>query len=126
LADALLVLDAFDEAGEWMAIAERHTAADDLHALVRWYPVRARILARLGELEAAEDAARRGVQMAESTDDLNRLARAEYWLGRVVQLMGRENEAAAALDRAIALFTQKGNLVGASAVRSAIDDHAVV
>jgi DNA-binding SARP family transcriptional activator len=117
LAGALTMLGAFDEADRWIAVAESHTAADDLHAQIRLHPVRAKIHAHNGDLVLAEDAARTGVNLAESTDDLNRRARAHLQLGDVLRLAGDARAADSAFHRAIELYEQKGNVVAAEMVR---------
>ncbi|HEU5490978.1 MAG TPA: BTAD domain-containing putative transcriptional regulator [Gaiellaceae bacterium] len=126
LADALVAVDALDDADHWTAIAEQHIASDDLHALMRWCTARAALLTRRGMLTAAEDVAREAVQVAESTDDLNRHARAKMELGRALRAAGRSDESGEALRRAFELYSQKGNVVGAAEVRAAMDHHAVV
>jgi tetratricopeptide (TPR) repeat protein len=118
LAEALVEQRLIDEADEWTRVAERHAAADDRNAQMMWRPVRARIHARRGEFAIAEKLAREAVELAASTDDLNRRAKAERDLGEVLRLTGDDNAAASTFARAIALFEQKGNLVGAARVRS--------
>jgi tetratricopeptide (TPR) repeat protein len=117
LAETLVEQRVLGEADEWTRVAERHAAVDDRNAQMMWRPVRARIHARRGEFEIAEELAREAVALAESTDDLNRRAKAQRDLGEVLRLAGDDNGAASAFARAIELFEQKGNLVGAARVR---------
>jgi DNA-binding SARP family transcriptional activator len=126
LAKALVAQARLDEALEWTEAAERHASADDTNAQMMWRPVRAAVLARRGDLTRAEKLAREGAQMAAATDDLNRRGDAHRELGEVLRLAGREHEAAAELERAIALFGQKGNVVAAARVQSLQDDPALV
>ena len=118
LADALAAQGLFDEADEWTRTAERHAAADDINARMMWPPVRARVQAHRGEVESAEQLARTGVTLADTTDDLNRRARAHRELGEVLLLGGREDDAASCLRRATELFEEKGNAAGAQHVRT--------
>jgi tetratricopeptide (TPR) repeat protein len=91
-----------------------------------WRPVRARLLARQGDLPRAEALAREGVRIADTTDDANRRAEAYRDLGEVLRTAGRASDANEAFERAIALFAEKGNLPGAAHVRSLQDDPALV
>ena len=70
--------------------------------------------------------AREAVRLAESTDGLNRRAKAERDLAEVLQLAGRLEEAGAALNRAIELFEEKGNIVSAGRTRAQRGELALV
>jgi tetratricopeptide (TPR) repeat protein len=126
LAEALVMQAKLDEAFEWTLIAERHAAADDVNAQMMWPPVRARVLGRRGEFAKAIALASRGVELADATDDLNRRAEAYRDLGEVCLLADRPRDASRAYDRAIELFEQKENVVGAATVRSLSEDLALV
>ena len=63
LAEALLGQGLDAESEEWTIVAERNAAEDDVHAQMMWRSVRAKVLARRGEIgqaiplaEAASDA----------------------------------------------------------------------
>jgi DNA-binding SARP family transcriptional activator len=126
LAEALALQGLLEEAESWTLVAERHAAADDVNAQMMWRPARARILALRGDFEPAEALGREGVKLTGATDDVNR--RAEAWrdLGVVLRLAGKAGEAGSAFERAIDLFEQKGNVAGATQVRSLQDDHVLV
>jgi len=126
LADTLTLLGSFDEAEHWTEISERHTSPDDLHARIRWYPVRARIHAHRGELGAAKEHAREGVRLADTTDDLNRRARAYWELGRILRLAPEDGGAERSYRTAIDLFQAKGNLAGAALIRSQHGEPALI
>jgi DNA-binding SARP family transcriptional activator len=126
LAEALVLQEKIDEAYEWTLVAEQHAAPDDVNARMMWPPVRARILARRGELAAATKLAQEGVSFTDTSDDLNRRAEAYRDFGEVQQLAGRPADAAETFSRAIELFESKGNVVGAARVRSLQDDLALV
>jgi tetratricopeptide (TPR) repeat protein len=76
-----------------------------------WRQVRARVLARRGGHTEAEELAREAVALAEETDMLNYRANALADLGEIYVAAGRAGEGRAHLERALALYEQKGNLV---------------
>ncbi len=117
LAEALYVQGLLDDADAWTRVAETHAAVDDFGAQVRWRLVRAKVAGRRGELEPAERLAREAVELSEASDGLNRLAKVQRDAAEIAELAGRTAEAAAALSRALELYEQKGNLVGAAQVR---------
>ena len=126
LAEALCMLNRLDEADEWTRIAEGHAAADDRDAQIRWRQVRAKVAARRAspEDEAAE-LARDAVRLAQSTDALNRRASAHADLGEVLVRAG-DPEASSAFALALKLYEQKGNLLGATQVRTLATGRALV
>jgi ATP/maltotriose-dependent transcriptional regulator MalT len=82
-----------------------------------WRQVRAKVLARRGAHAEAERNARDAVSLADDTDMLNWQGRALVDLAEVLALAGRREEAAAELDRAIALYKRKGNVVADASAR---------
>jgi DNA-binding SARP family transcriptional activator len=119
LADALYLQGRVDEAGEWTRVAETHASEDDFDAALRWRPVRALVHASQGEHDQAERLARESARQAELGDGLNRQARVHASFGEILRLAGRSEEAAGAFDRAVELYEQKGNVVGAGRARKA-------
>lgn len=109
LARALLELDRLDEAER---LADPELAGDDLKSAIGLLGVRAEVLARRGDPDEAEALARRAVALAEPTDALVDHADARLALARVLRAAGRASEASAELDRARALYEQKGATVG--------------
>ena len=126
LAEALYLLGRLDEAERWTHVAETHSATDDLDAQLLWMPVRAKVLARRGVHQAAEELAHDAVTLSDATDGLNRRAKGQRDLGEVLLLGGSAGEAGSAFERAIELYDQKGNLVGAARVRSLREGLALV
>jgi tetratricopeptide (TPR) repeat protein len=126
LAETLYVLGRLDEAAQWAGVAERHSALDDVDALVLWMPVRAKIIARAGPLEQAVALAHEAVQLAETSDALNRHAKAQRDLGEVLSLAGRAAAARTAYGAALELYEAKGNVVEAGRMRSMLNDVALV
>jgi tetratricopeptide (TPR) repeat protein len=126
LAEVLYAQGRVDEAASWTEIAEQHSATDDLDARVIWLPVRAKLLACSGRQEDAETLALEAVRLAGQSDALNRRARVQCDFGEVLRIGGRADGAAAAFDRAIELYEQKGNVVGVARARALRDDLALV
>jgi tetratricopeptide (TPR) repeat protein len=118
LAEALFEVGRSEEAEDWTLVADRHAAADDLDAQVFWRTVRAKVLASRDEFDEADLLAHAAVRLSERSDGLNRRARALCDLGHVLRMSGRVSEAASAFERAVDLYKQKGNVVGAEQVRS--------
>ena len=113
LAVALFEQGLYDDAAGWVRLARDCAGHDDLDAALTRQPVEAKILARLGDLPAAERLARANVELVARTDALNRHAEALLALAEVLELGGREQEAREQVSRALALYEQKGNLAAA-------------
>jgi tetratricopeptide (TPR) repeat protein len=114
LADALIVQGRDEEAVALIELAERSTMSDDVDAEVKWRRVRAKLLARRGEVESGEVLAREATALAARTDLLDLRAHAVADLAEVLRLAGRPEEAAAAVQEAIRLHEQKGNIAAAA------------
>lgn len=97
---------------------EAAAAADDIEAQVQWRAVRAPILARAGDLAAAEAMAREAVEMARKSDAPVLLADTLCEWAAVLALVGRSDEARQVTSEASALYGAKGDLVSASRQRS--------
>jgi ATP/maltotriose-dependent transcriptional regulator MalT len=121
LAEAVLAQGRDEEALELTAQSEQAAAAEDLVVQVQWRGPRAKVLARRGELDAAERLAREAVSLAEQTDFLNLHANAVLDLATVLHHARRPEDAATAAEAANALYERKGNLVGAEGARSFVD-----
>jgi class 3 adenylate cyclase/tetratricopeptide (TPR) repeat protein len=114
LADALYAQGRGDEAAPAIDLAARWTLADDVESQVGWRRVRARLLAMQSDFVAAERLAHEAIELAAKTDYLNLHAQALADLGEVLRLAGRPEESAAAVEEAISLHEQKGNVVAAA------------
>ena len=108
LADALWLQGRDDEALRLTEATERHAIEDDVDPQILWRRVRAKVLARSGELSTAERLAREAVEIAGRTDLLDDRGHTHFDLARVLRIAGRPAEAAAALDEATRLYQQKG------------------
>jgi hypothetical protein len=69
------------------------------------------VLAHRGELQPAEALAREAIDRAGQTDMLNTQADALISLAEVLELANKLDDAGDALEQALALYEQKGNLV---------------
>ena len=97
---------------------DRLTVPEDVDAQVGWRSVRAKLLARRGSLAEAEALAREATTEATRTEDIELQARAFTDLAEVLRLAGRPQESMAALDSALRLHEQKGNVSAAASVRA--------
>ncbi|MBV9164857.1 MAG: AAA family ATPase [Solirubrobacterales bacterium] len=120
--DALLAQGRDDEGLRLTEVIERHIVPEDVDAQVGWRRVRARLLARRSDLEQAKRLAREAVTMAERTDHLDLTAEAHAALAEVLHAAGSNEHARRALERAVRLYEQKGNVVGAEQARSRLTE----
>jgi class 3 adenylate cyclase/tetratricopeptide (TPR) repeat protein len=118
LAQALYALDRLDEADAWACRAAELGASDDAEIEMLWRQVRAKVLAERSEQEEAERLAREAVAIGEDTDWLNWQADAHADLAEVLTLADRPQEAAGALEQALARYERKGNVVMAKRARA--------
>ncbi len=116
---ALVILEqGRDEEAEDLAeVSARLAASGDLLTQIRWRRVRARVLARRAEIQAAEALAREAVAIAEATDFVNDRADALIDLSHVLEASRRCDEAVAAASEALHLYELKGNLVATATAR---------
>jgi Flp pilus assembly protein TadD len=115
LADALYAQGRDERALALSEVSERSTAPDDLSAGVQWRAVRAKLLARQGDSEAAEALAREAVALASETDFLVLHGDALMDLAEVLRTNGRD--AGSVILEALQLYEQKGNVVAAERAR---------
>jgi class 3 adenylate cyclase/tetratricopeptide (TPR) repeat protein len=119
LVDALIEQDRDEEA---LALTERWhvdrlTVPEDVDAQAGWRRVRARLLARRGDIEEAERLGREAVTIAAETDYFEARALALADLADVLWLAGRPEEAARTVQEALALYEGKGSVAGAARLR---------
>ena len=79
--------------------------------------MRARVLARRSEVQAAEALAREALAIAEATDFVNERADSLIDLSHVLEESRRCDEAIAAASRAVHLYELKGNVVAVGTAR---------
>ncbi len=124
LAEAVSAQGRDEEAEEVVTMGEETAGSDDAYSQGLLRSVRAKSLARRGQVEEAERLAREAVAVAEPTDFLFLQSLARTSLGEVLQLAGREEEAEAVLAEAVDLAEQKGYVVGAGRGRALIEGAA--
>jgi class 3 adenylate cyclase/predicted ATPase len=117
LAQALYALDRLDECEAWAGRAGELGASDDALAQMFSGQVKAKVLARRGELAEAERLACDAVAIGEETDMLDAQGDAYADLAEVLSLAGRPKEAIEALEQALACYERKGNAVMAERMR---------
>jgi len=117
-AQAILAQGRDEEAEHFTRLSEERAAPSDLLTQIIWRSVRARVLARRGNIEEAESLARQAVSLAEQTDFLNQRADALVDLAHVLRQAGRHEEALSTGAEALDLYQQKGNSVAAASARS--------
>jgi class 3 adenylate cyclase/tetratricopeptide (TPR) repeat protein len=112
LAQVLCQQGRAEEAWEFTREAEDAASEDDLSAQVVWRGVRSRLLARAGRIPDAKRLSAHAVELAARTDWLSDHADALIAYAEVLGLAGEAEEAARAIQEAIALYERKGNMVG--------------
>ncbi|MGH3139757.1 MAG: adenylate/guanylate cyclase domain-containing protein [Gaiellales bacterium] len=86
---------------------------DDAWPQVVWRQIRARVLARRGEVRQALELAREATQIAMTTDHLNLQGDSMVDLAHVCEAAGCPEDAATALRTALGTYQAKGNVVRA-------------
>jgi Flp pilus assembly protein TadD len=91
-------------------VVERAVVADDIFVQIALRSIRAKLLARRGSFDRAEELAREAVALSEPTDTLRYKGDALMDLADVLSLAGRDDEAVRVVLRARALYERKGAL----------------
>jgi tetratricopeptide (TPR) repeat protein len=116
LSRALYDLGRDEEAERLTRVSEQAAAPDDAGTQMQWRSVRAKVLARRGELQPAEALARDAARIGRSTE-LHMLADVVMDLGEVLAAAGRPEEAVSHVEEAIERYERKGNVVAAERAR---------
>jgi class 3 adenylate cyclase/tetratricopeptide (TPR) repeat protein len=122
LANAVYMQGRHEEAEALTRESEEAARPNDIHAHIRWRAIRAKVMARKGEFESADVLAREAVAFATESDFLNSHADALVDQAEVLRLAGRREDASSALESAIGLFEQKGNVLSATTAHAGLDD----
>ena len=120
LAEALYEQDGDGEAQRLTELSEGAASDDDATSQIAWRVTRAKLLARSGELDRAEELAREAVARADQTEWPNLRGSARTSLAVVLVAAGRPEEAAAAAEDAVAILESKGNVVAAARARDLV------
>jgi tetratricopeptide (TPR) repeat protein len=117
LAQAVYAQGRYDEAEAIAAEASAAARPIDVQCQTISRTVRAKVLARRGEADRAEELAREAIGFVEPSDFLPAHAEALMDLAEVLRLLGRPEGAGVALDDAMRLHELKGNVVSAARAR---------
>jgi tetratricopeptide (TPR) repeat protein len=110
--DAFALLGAIDDA----------PAPTDREWLIKRTGVPARLLARRGQFEEAEQLAREGVAVAADSEFVNLHGDVLLDLAEVLHLAGREEDARATAAEAVGIYDRRGNVVAAARARAFVDE----
>ena len=108
LAEFLVARGEDEEADELCRFAEEEALDSDVFVQFRWRSLRAVLLARSGDLEAAERAARDAVAVSAHTDALRDRARTHVALAEVLRRKGNQTAADTEIAAARDLLHEKG------------------
>jgi tetratricopeptide (TPR) repeat protein len=116
LAAVLCTQDRYEEAEQWAARGRDVVDRVDVMTRVVAFAAEARLATHSGRLDAARGFARRAVELSDRTDASN--YRASAWLAaaEVASFDERESDARDAVERALALYAEKGNVAAAAQV----------
>jgi predicted ATPase/DNA-binding SARP family transcriptional activator len=118
LANAVYLQGRYEEAELLTRECEEASRPNDVQSQVLWRSIRAKALARRGELEAAELLALESIAFAERSDFLTAHADALIDLAEVLELSERPSDAVHSIEKAIRVYELKGNAFAASHARS--------
>lgn len=122
LGEAVYAQGRYDDALRLSESAERITIEGDVDAEIRWRQLRAKVLARRGQMAEAESRAREAVRIASGTDYLDIHAQALFSLSEVLRLADRNAEAVSFIREAFDLCRRKGNVVAEARAGSMLQD----
>jgi tetratricopeptide (TPR) repeat protein len=119
LAEAVYAQGRYDEAMRFTRISEELAGAEDVYSHVLWRSVRAKILARRGDVAEAIRLATASARLSETTDFLHLRWHDLMCRAETFRLAGRAADADGAAEEAVRVATAKGNVVGARLAREA-------
>jgi DNA-binding SARP family transcriptional activator len=117
LAEAVYGQARYEEALRWSATAEVCAASYDTGAQFLWRAVRGKTLAREGSLEEGARLTHEAVEIAAATDSVSQRAHVLLCHAEVLRLAGHTDEAVEAVDSAVELLEEKGNVAAGRAAR---------
>jgi class 3 adenylate cyclase/tetratricopeptide (TPR) repeat protein len=118
LARALLMQGRDEEAMKQTEECERSAPRSHRDAQIKWRAIRALLLARRGDVEAAGLLAAEAVALTEDWEQEDSTAEVEADHAHVLRLAGKDDEARQVAERALGRYRRKGNLVGARRVEA--------
>jgi class 3 adenylate cyclase/tetratricopeptide (TPR) repeat protein len=117
LARALVMQGRDEEAMQRTEECERLAPEGHRDAQIKWRAIRALLLARRGDLDAAESLAKEAVHLTVDWEQEDSTAEVEADYAHVLRLSGKDHEARQMGRRALDRYQRKGNLVAARRVR---------
>jgi class 3 adenylate cyclase/tetratricopeptide (TPR) repeat protein len=120
LAASLYELGHLDEARTWTQSAKRLASRDDVASHMLWRQVRAKLLAREGRRKEAVELSTTAVALSRDTDMLNWQANAFRDMAGVYLINGLSEDGRECLEKALKLYSKKGNLAAAATTRFAL------
>ena len=108
LAEALYGQGLLDEAEQFAVAGGELASADDFVSQNRSRAIQAKVLARRGETDRAEELVREAVEIVERTDSYGEHGEALLDEAEVLQLGGKLDESRSAAEAALLLFERKG------------------
>ena len=125
LAESIYQQGRYADAEVWTRLARDSAGSDDRDAALSWQPVHAKILARRGKIEKAEQLARQTLELAALTDSISRQADSCMALAEILGIAGRSDEAEGMFRTALGLYEMKGNVASAERARTLLPDAAL-
>ena len=119
---ALYVQGKYDEADHFARLGRETGASDDIETQARWRAAQAKVLARRGELEAAERLALEAVELVEPTDHRELQGDVLMDMAEVFRLASRSEDAVSAARRAQEMYGAKGMIVSAREAETFIEE----
>jgi tetratricopeptide (TPR) repeat protein len=107
-----------DEAERYSEISKELGSSDDRVTQAGWRALRAKVLASRGLKDEAIELANEAAEIISESDNLDFRAGVLLDRAEVLRTAAREEEARTAVENALALYEQKGNLVGAERARA--------
>jgi ATP/maltotriose-dependent transcriptional regulator MalT len=107
-----------DEAERMSSHTHELADADDIASQTLWRTVQAKVMARKGNCDGALVLIGEAIDLLKDTDAVSAQADTLVDLAEVLGRAGRRRDAEEMLSDAVTLFEQKGNVVGAEAVRA--------
>jgi tetratricopeptide (TPR) repeat protein len=114
LSGALFAQGKIEEAAHFASISEDAAVEGDVIQMSAWRIVRSLVLVAEGKPEAAEDLARKAVDLVANSDAPSSRAEAAMALAGVLMAQGKNEEARSFVEKAEAAYKEKGNVLGAA------------
>jgi class 3 adenylate cyclase/tetratricopeptide (TPR) repeat protein len=121
LAEAIYAQERYDETDRFIQLSEESAGPEDVYTHALWRTVRAKVIARRGEVAKALELGQEAIDLAESSDSLHLQWYVLMGYAEVLGAADRTSEAVATLRHARRLAEQKGNLVAARLGQESLD-----